>query len=291
MKISVVGPGAMGCLFAARLALAGFKTVLVDYNAERARRLAKSGLTIDGDPETHTGSPRVTVEIPPRQDLVILLVKAYSTRAVRLPPGVPVLTLQNGLGNAETLCEMAGNSHVLAGTTSEACTYISEGHVRHVAPGTTTIGSWTSCPAEPVVEALGKAGFRVRLTSSPGSAIWEKAAASAGINPLTALLDVTNGRLVEIPEARQLLRDLVVEAAKVAATEGYRFDFSLVEQAEEICRATAANVSSMLQDRRAGRKTEIEAISGEIIRRAELASLPVPRTRVVWQLLKSIEDR
>ena len=81
------------------------------------------------------------------------------------------------------------------------------------------------------------------------------------------------------------------EAAKVAATEGYRFSGSMVERAEELCTATAENVSSMLQDIRAGRRTEIESISGEILRRATMASLPTPRTRVIYQLVRSLESR
>ena len=108
---------------------------------------------------------------------------------------------------------------------------------------------------------------------------------------MTALLDVPNGRLLELREVRQLMRDLVVEATKVAATEGYRFNYSLVERAEDVCRDTAENISSMLQDVRAGKRTEIDAISGEILRRAQYASLPTPRTRVVWQLVKGLEER
>ena len=139
--------------------------------------------------------------------------------------------------------------------------------------------------------ALKAAGFKTEVTDSPGQTLWEKAVISAGINTLTALLDVPNGYLVESEEARMLMRDLVVEAAKVASTEGYRFDRSLVEHAETVCRETATNISSMLQDVRAGRKTEIEAISGEIMRRGDLASLPTPRTRMIYQLIRSIEAR
>ncbi|MCC6152642.1 MAG: hypothetical protein IT367_02730 [Candidatus Hydrogenedentes bacterium] len=87
------------------------------------------------------------------------------------------------------------------------------------------------------------------------------------------------------------MRDLVVEAVKVAATEGYRFENSVVEVAEKTCTDTAENISSMLQDVRAGRTTEIDALSGEIVRRAQLSALPTPRTRVVWQLIKGIERR
>jgi 2-dehydropantoate 2-reductase len=138
---------------------------------------------------------------------------------------------------------------------------------------------------------LRDAGFNVEPTDAPGQAIWEKVAINAGINPLTAILNVSNGQILDIPEVRQLLRDLVVEAVKVASTEGYRFEHSLVEVAEATCAITSENISSMLQDIRAGKQTEIDAISGEIVRRAQLSALPTPRTRVIWQLVKGLERR
>lgn len=281
----------MGCLYAARLAEAGIATTLVDHRSDRAERLAKSGIVVETDGKTLKASPNVTVAVPPKQDLVIVLVKAYSTANLKLPEATPILTLQNGLGNVETICGLLGSSVMLAGTTSEASTALAEGRVRHTASGLTRLGSWTSCPTAAAVECLSNAGFAVEVTDSPGQTVWEKVVISAGINPITALLDVPNGRLLEFREARQLIRDLVVEAAKVAATEGYRFSYSMVEHTEEVCQQTAKNISSMLQDVRAGRQTENEAISGEIVRRGVLASLPTPRTRVIWQLIKSIEQR
>lgn len=291
MRVSIIGPGAMGCLFAARMADSGIQATLVDYKAERAERLSKSGITVERRNGTLKANPAVAAEVPEKQDLVIVLTKAYSTARLELPNGVPVLTLQNGLGNVETLCDMVGSAFVLAGTTSEASTFLDEGRIRHVADGTTVLGSWTSCPVDAAESALKTAGFKTEITDTPGQIIWEKVVISGGINPLTALLGVPNGKLLELREARQLIRDLVVEAAKVASTEGYRFSHSLVERTEEVCRETAENISSMLQDVRAGRETEIEAISGEILRRAMTASLPTPRTRVVWQLVKGLEQR
>jgi len=291
MKIAVIGPGAMGCLFAARLAQCGIHTTLVDHRADRANRLQQSGITVqtpDGVLEAH---PTVMSHVPNLQHLIIVLTKAYSTPNLRFPADAPVLTLQNGLSNVETLCSIVGSARVLAGVTSEGATLLGEGRVQHAGSGVTHVGSWTSCDPKPALEALERAGFAVELTEAPGQRIWEKASVNAGINPLTALLNVPNGKLVEVKEVRQLLRDLVVEAAKVAATEGYRFDQSLVEMAEDICRTSASNISSMLQDVRNAKRTEIEAISGEILRRAQLASLPVPRTQVVYQLMKGIEGR
>lgn len=291
MKISVIGPGAMGCLFALRLDKAGIKVTLVDYRADRAARLRSSGITLETATGRLTATPDISLRVPDRQDLVIIATKAYSISSLRFPADVPVLTLQNGLGNVETLCAAIGSARVLAGITSEAATLLDEGQVKHVAAGATRVGAWTSAATDTAVTALAKAGFNVEASNFPGQMIWEKVAINAGINPLTAILDVNNGRILELPEARQIMRDLVVEAVKVAATEGYRFDYSMVEKAEEICKQTGENISSMLQDIRAGHRTEIESLSGEIIRRAQLATLPTPRTRVIWQLIKSLEQR
>lgn len=291
MKVAVVGPGALGCLFAVRLAQNGATVHLVDHDPKRAKRLSNSGITVSDSDGTTTESLPVVTAVPPGMDFVLLLTKSYSTAEINLPEGTPVLTLQNGLGNVETLCTLIGSARVLAGTTAEAATLTGEGHTKHVAGGQTRIGSWTSCDPAPAVNALRMAGFDVEATESPGQLLWEKLAISAGINPLTAILGVSNGELLRIRETRQLMRDLVVEAVKVAATEGYRFEHSLVEAAEAVCETTRDNISSMLQDIRAGKRTEIEAISGEVIRRAQAASLPTQRTRVIYQLVRGLERR
>lgn len=291
MKIGIYGPGALGCLFAARLARAGLRVHLIDHRPDRAERLQKRGVTIKAEGDSFTERPTVVCQAPTGLELLIVLSKAYTTESLRFPPETPVLTLQNGLGNVEALCSAVGSARVLAGSTSEASTLLEEGVVYHAASGVTHVGAWTSANPEPALEALRQAGFEAQITQAPGQMIWEKVAVNSGINPLTAILGVSNGRLLELPEIRPLIRDLVVEAAKVASTEGYRFPYSLVELAEETCRASSENISSMLQDIRNCRQTEIDAISGEILRRAQLANLPCPRTRVVYQLVRGLESR
>lgn len=291
MKIAVIGPGAIGCLLGARLAKAGFDVTLVDHRPDRAKRIKKKGIVLEDASGSSTFEVDCTTAVPKDTMLQILAVKAYATRSVKLADQVPVLSLQNGLGNVEALCAIAGSSLVLAGTTEEASTLLGDGHVRHAGNGVTRFGAWTSCPPEGAREVLHRAGFQVEITDAPGQVLWEKVALNSAINPLTALLDLPNGALTEVPEVRALMRDLVVEAVKVSATEGYRFEQSLVERAEDLCRSTATNISSMLQDVRAKRRTEIDAMSGEILRRAQLAALPCPRTRVVYQLVKGLEPR
>ncbi len=291
-KVAVIGPGALGCLFAARLTQAGIKTYLVDHKEKRASQLSRQGITVETDEgETMVQRPTVVTKIPAGVDLVIVLIKAYSMPTLRLPTDAPVLTLQNGLGNVETIAAIMGNARVLAGTTSEAAVWLAPGHVRHSAVGRTVFGSWTTCPTQTALSMLRQAGFTVDVTDKPGQILWEKVILNAGINPLTALLNVPNGALLDIRETRELMRDLVVEAVKVAGTEGYCFSHSLVEEAERLCTTTATNLSSMLQDIRNSKRTEIDAISGEILRRAQAAMLPTPRTRVVYQLVRGLESR
>ncbi len=289
--VSVVGPGALGCLFAGKLAKAGFRVHLIDYQQERINRLAKNGIEITEGDQIERYSVHVTGHIPSMQDLVIVLVKSYSTANLTLPPDTPILTLQNGMGNAEILCRKVGAENILAGVTTEASTLIGEGKVKHTARGITTFGSWTTASVKEPKEILERAGFEVEITNSPSQIIWEKTIVNAGINPLTAILNVPNGMLLKIREARELLRELVIEASKVAGTEGYRFSRSMVEVAEEVCENTADNISSMLQDVRAGKKTEIDAISGEIIRRGISAFMTTPRTKVVYNIIRSMEQR
>ena len=292
MKVAVVGPGAMGCLFAARLANQGVDVTLVDYKPDRADVLREAGVTIQTKEGAYHARPRIALESPSDTNLAIVFVKAYDTASLKnLPRRAAVLTLQNGFGNVEKLCTLVGSGNVCVGITSEAATLEGVGRVRHAAAGKTVFGSWTSCPVKTAEEVLGKGGFAVEITDSPGQTLWEKVAISAAINPLTAILDVANGELLKINDIRQLMRDLVVEAVKVAATEGYRFQYSLVERAEEICETTKDNISSMLQDVRAAKRTEIDAITGEILERAQAAALPIPRSRVIYQLVKGLESR
>ena len=87
------------------------------------------------------------------------------------------------------------------------------------------------------------------------------------------------------------MHELVVEATHVAEMEGYTFGQNLVEETEKMCEITRENISSMLQDIRRGKRTEIDAISGEILRRGQNALLPTPYTQVIYQLVRALEPR
>jgi 2-dehydropantoate 2-reductase len=289
MRVAIIGPGAMGCLFAVRLARSGIQVTLVDYRPDRARRM--KAIRVKTSDEIIEAACPVVTHVPEAQDLIIVLTKAHATASLTLPAGVSVLTLQNGLGNAETLAAKVGADYVLAGSTYEAATLQEEGLVLQAASGVTTLGPLTSCSTDSTVAALRGAGFTVEITDDIHQTLWRKVLVNAGVNPLTALLDVKNGRLLEIPEANALLEDLVLEAAAVARAEGVPIDYDAPARTRYMCRQTSENLSSMLQDVRARRRTEIDAISGEIVRRGERSGVATPCTRVLWRLIRSLEQR
>jgi len=290
MKIGIIGPGALGCLFAAKFVRAGHDIMLADYKPERAKRISENGISVEEGDAVWNVPVYAGCDFRSHFDLLLVLVKAHSTGSLALPPGTTVLSLQNGLNNAETLCAKIGADNLLAGTTSLAVTSLGEGRVRYVAPGVCRFGAWGGADAAPATRVLREAGFEVELVEKPAAAIWQKAAVNAGINPLTALLNVPNGKLLENEEARALLGELVREAADVAGAEGFPLDAPL-DLAESVCRATAENISSMLQDVRNGKRTEIGALNGEIVRRGETHGLDVGVNRTVLRLVKVLERR
>jgi len=289
-RVAVIGPGALGCLFAARFALADMDVCLIDHDENRAARLLKQGILVETEGAIMKAHPQVVTSYSEVPDLILVLTKSHATPSISLPPEAPVLTLQNGLGNAECLAARCGGSRILAGATSEAAHLLAPGHVCHAARGITTFGAWEGCNTHMALELLQRAGFEAVLTSTPRWTLWWKAVISAAVNPLTALLNVPNGALLENPESRSLLHGLAGEAILTAQMDGIYFKEDMLETVETVCRATGTNISSMLQDIRNGKQTEIDAISGEILRRAGAAELHLPQTQVAYRLISALES-
>jgi 2-dehydropantoate 2-reductase len=141
----------------------------------------------------------------------------------------------------------------------------------------------------PLAAALQAAGFEVRQVENADSLVWGKLVVSAAINPLTALLRVPNGELLERPAARRRMAGLAQETAAVAAALGIRLPFDdPAAAAEEVARQTAGNRSSMLQDVERGAPTEIDAICGAVVRLGESAGVATPLNRRIWRQVKAL---
>ena len=300
MKILVVGPGAMGCLFAARLSKAGFDVTLLDYIVERAEKITEQGIMVQGVTGQYSVKvPTVTEDIPSTPDLVLICVKSYKTREASetikpgLPPETMVVTLQNGLGNVEILEQVFGKDRILGGVTSEGATLLGPGNIRHAGQGETIIGPGgdPDSPAEKLVSAFNQAGFKTKSVDSVKDLIWGKLIINVGINALTAITRLKNGRLPETRGTRLIMEEAVKEAVAVAEAKNIQLPYpDPMSRVMEVCEATAANIASMLQDVLKERETEVDAINGAIVREGEALGIATPVNRTLTSLVHAIQQ-
>jgi 2-dehydropantoate 2-reductase len=300
MKFLIVGPGAMGCLFAARLSKAGFDVTLLDYIEERAKQINEQGLLVEGvTGEYAVKVPTVTGDVPSSPDMVLLCVKSYKTRQASetmkawFPAKAVVVTLQNGVGNVEILERIFGKERILGGVTSEGATLLGPGKIRHAGQGETIIGPAgdPNGPAENLVSAFEQAGFKAESVDNVSDLIWGKLIVNVGINALTAITRLKNGRLPEVPGTRLVLKEAVKEAVAVAGAKDIHLPYGdPLGRVMQVCEATAGNVASMLQDVLKEKETEVDAINGAIVREGEALGIPTPVNRTLTSLVHAIQE-
>ena len=299
MLITFAGCGALGSLLASRLIDSGHDVQVFQRPGAQFDALSENGITIETD-GTRATYPLVGVsddatKLAPSK-LIIVLVKAYSTpdiapaQSVLTPDGI-ALTLQNGLGSADVLADIFGATRAAAGTTTIGSYTISPGITGLGGWGETVIGPWDSGgDVSWIADVFEQAEILVDLIDDPRPAIWRKLALNAMVNTVTALTRLKVGGAGERPMLLELMTHLGREAVTAAGRAGIDLDFdSIWEHNKRNLVRTAANKTSMLQDIEAGRKTEIDAISGSVLKYAE-SDHDFPYTRTVYSLLKSIDD-
>jgi len=300
MKLAVLGPGALGCLLAALFREAGAEVSLVDYRPDRVARLRLRGIQV----QTLEGVQRI-IEVPIGLatevgpcDLTIVAVKAYQTEsAARVLPelisqGGVALTLQNGLGNLEAIAQTVGTRRLLAGVGLLGVTRQDEGRIIYAGRGVIYIGAPAGSQVSPlevaaVVDLFRGAGLECQPREDIEAALWEKLVINVGINPLTALLRVPNGALLQLPEAWEVAVAAAVEAQAVAQAAGLSLSGDPAARLRQVCTNTSANRSSMLQDILAGRPTEIEALNAQVANRGRAMGLPTPVNDLLTLLLRA----
>ncbi len=300
-RIAIVGPGAIGCLFGALLREAGHQVIMLDNQADRASKIDRDGIHIKGISGSRV--VRVTASSSPKDiadcELVILATKSYDTEvavntiAKTILPSTPVLTLQNGLGNVEIIRRVVGEKRTIGGITSHGATLVSPGSIIHAGAGKTIIGTPSNLETEHVrlvKEILRSASFNPQISEDLEATIWGKLIINVGINALTAITRLNNGRLLEFESARAAMKDVVAEAFSVATAKRIHLPYEdPLGQVEEVCRLTAKNVSSMLQDILARRRTEIDAINGAVARLGGELGVPTPVNSTLASLVRTIE--
>ena len=303
MKIVIVGSGSIGSLYGAFLSqLKDTEVILIGRNPHISA-IQKKGLRIKGilgDRIFKLKAIKFASEID-SADLVIITTKTYDTLEAAksakhlIDAGASVLLIQNGLGTEEIVAKALNTTKVLRATTCMGAIRTSPGVVTATGCGLTEIGSRYPENKE-LVERLAKmmkeAGFKVKSSDNIEGVVWTKTLVNCGINPVGALTGLSNGEVYRNSALRGLIVRLVKEAVQVVDT----LDVELttedpISYALGTAKATGENINSMLQDLQAGKRTEIDAITGEIIRLAKEHGIETPSNEAVYALVKALESK
>lgn len=289
----ILGPGAIGSLFAWWLSDAGLNVRLLSRQDGEGARL----ITLERQGQLDTKAFHVDHGDTPIHRLLVT-VKAHQTETAlstithRIGPETLLLFLQNGMGAWQVAERLFPESPCIVGTTTEGAWRAADHHIVHAGRGETWIGAlqprWRP-EAEATVSAWRSTLFQPGLDDHILARLWRKLAINCAINPLSVLYDCRNGELLDKPAALRQMKVICEEVEQVMSTVlNTPIDTPLFELACEVARKTAANHSSMLQDYRRGQPTEIDFITGYLVREAQRLAIAVPENSAVLAAVRQI---
>jgi 2-dehydropantoate 2-reductase len=301
MQILVVGCGAIGGLFAAALSSVARVTAF-DANTEHVDAITARGLQITGK---NPGTVRIQATADPvtlkdaKFDAVVFLIKSGITAGAlaELRPvlaGTPALvTLQNGMGNAEVLVTVP-EAVVIRGVTMNAGRYVEPGCIERLIEGKTWLGPTRGNVDDvaPLADLLNKGGMETEVVADPMGAVWSKFVFNCVMNPLGALMMGDNASRYDSVEMRALIDDMAAECMAVVRALGGRFAFPPMEFVEKVRSGEiplSKHAGSMALDIERGAPTEIDELTGFIVREGERLKVPVPNCKAVHRLVKGLE--
>lgn len=312
MRVAIVGAGSMGLLWAGRLQQAGCQVMLYTRTEEQALAIQRQGVTVrdtEGKSIARVGilAEAIAASMPQQAsfaaDWVLFMVKQHQLSEelllqakARCGSNARWICFQNGMGHLDKAAAVIGLQQLYAAVTTEAALRTSEDRVTHTGGGKTEWGKLVSSEMDSEEKKLAalwrKAGFPNDVSNDIDTAIWNKLLVNACINPLTAILRIRNGELLQRTHARSLMRELVDEACMLARALERPIDCEQAwEKLVQVCKATSHNRSSMLQDISRGHTTEIDAITGALLMEAEKQHLDLSAHRTVYRLVKALEGR
>ena len=302
MKIAVIGAGAMGSIYGGHLSLQN-EVYMVDTSAEVVRAINENGITLEENGVENVYRPKAVTDTAglPEMDLIILFVKALFSRAALegnrclIGKDTYLLTLQNGSGHEDILGEFVPEDHIIIGTTEDQGTILGMAHIRHGGTGGTNLGMLrpdTAGMLPRLKETLDQCGFRAKLHENIQQLIWNKLFVNVALSAVTAVLNVKMGFIAEEPHALAMSGQLLHEAVTVAHAMGLEADEAhLLEEIRETSRRVPEGVTSICADLSKGRKTEVDTISGSVIRAARKYDIPVPAHEFLVNMVHAMENR
>lgn len=301
MKIAVVGCGAMGSVYASLLAQAGNEVLVVDRWQAHVDAINRHGLRLEGPGGDRTVPVRAMVDAPQEPvELVILAVKAADVAraaANSLPligSGTCVLTIQNGIGSADTVAAVVGEDRLMVGVASAfGASLQGPGHARHNAMQMLRFGAFSTLAADrvtAVAQVWTAAGFAARAERDIAAIQWEKLICNAAYSAPCALTGMTVGAVMDDEYMGPVSRAAATEAWQVAKALGVKIT---VEDPIAHARAFGVQVfkakPSALQDHEAGRASEIDIINGAVPRYGARVGVATPVNSTLVSLVKARE--
>jgi 2-dehydropantoate 2-reductase len=302
MKITVIGAGAMGSLYGGYLSTK-HDVLLVDTDKSKVEALNQTGLVItepDGSIKAYPINAASETKNIEAQDLVIIFVKALFTESALksnlslFGPETYVLSLQNGAGHQDVLMKYVNKDHVIIGTTQHNAAFLSPGAIRHGGQGITCIGNLAgeTESLEKFKNAFEECGFPVELSDNIGKLIWHKLFTNVTLSALTGVLQVPMGYITQDTNSWAMAKTLLKEAVAVAKADGHEFDEALLlEEIEAVSKKSPDGQTSIFADLRDGRRTEVDTISGFIVKTAEQKGVSAPSHAFLVNMVHAMENK
>jgi len=303
MRIAVIGCGAMGSIYAAKLAAAGNDVVAIDSDQASINQIARHGLRVTGPGSDQVVPLRASTVAPAEMmDLVVLAVKAADvTPGARqalpmLGASTPVLTIQNGLGSAQTVAGIVGDQRVAVGIASGfGAARIAPGHVHHNAMRAMRFGAYSSLPyatVESIARAWTDAGFDAAAVTDIAAMQWEKLMCNVAYSAPCALSGMTVGQVMDDPEMGLVSRAAATEAWTVARASAIAITVTdPVAHVRDFAAHMPDAKPSALLDHEARRVSEIDVINGAVPRQGARVGVEAPVNATLTAVVKSIERR
>jgi 2-dehydropantoate 2-reductase len=294
MKIAVMGAGAVGCYYGAMLARAGHAVTLIT-RPQHVQAIRERGLVFETRAFTEKLRVEATTEASgvAEAEIVLFCVKSGDTAsagremAPHLAAGASILSLQNGVDNAERLQEVLGRP-VIPTAVYVASEMSGPGHVRHHGRGELVIGPGAA--SAQIAEVFGQSGIPTEISDNVIGTLWNKLIVNCAYNALSAIPQLPYGRMIAVEGVRACMKEIVAECLAVARQSGIQVDDDILDKVLALAAAMPDQSSSTAQDLARGKTSEIDHLNGYVVRTGAKLGIATPANRLLTAMVKLMEE-
>ncbi|WP_428033523.1 ketopantoate reductase family protein [Amphritea sp.] len=299
MHWHILGAGAIGLLWAAKLQKAGHQVTLILHTPEKLTRYNDTGhfqISHNDTSERFVAEAELASSETPISHLLVstksfAVIDAFATVQQRLSDSARVLLLHNGMGPQQQLTEKHPELEIWAGSTTDGAYFDQPFSLVRAGIGETHIGRLSACGNDRLFQELQGVDDQLHHATDIATVLWRKLAINCAINPLTALFNCRNGELLKYDDRRAAMAQICKEVDDVTRALGFTlFDRKLMEEAWDVAELTGNNHSSMQQDVSHHRPTEIETITGYLCGVADQANIATPANHLVLEAVRELSE-